>query len=290
LEILRKEVKVFDIHKIRNIFRKAFIPVTIMLVPHSKSKPINFRIPFIGILTSILLCCLGIVYILSISINTFEYYRMKDKLNYYSQQFSEARTTILSLKEAEAEFKRLFSLGSKNKVLEKMDTSDSGSIDMETLKKQINITNETVGEIRDYLHVQRSIYVSTPKGLPVRGHISSYYGERESPIDGSREFHSGLDISADPGNPVRATADGIVSFSGWSGGNGNLVVLEHGHGFSTFYAHNRMNMVKVGQKVKRGDVISYVGSTGSSTGPHVHYEIWKNGKHVNPADYIKGRV
>lgn len=280
----------FDIHKIKNIFKKAFIPVTIMLVPHSKSKPLNFRIPFIGIATSIVLCCLGIVYILFVSINTFEYYRMKDTLGYYSQQFSEMKSTILSLKEAEAEFKRLFSLGSKDKVLENMRASDSGSIDMENLKKQINITTETVGEIRDYLHIQRDIYVSTPKGLPVRGHISSYYGNRESPIAGNREFHSGIDISTEPGNSVRATADGIVSFSGWSGGNGNLVVLEHGHGFSTFYAHNRMNVVKVGQRVKRGDVISYAGSTGSSTGPHVHYEIWQNGRHVNPEEYIKRRV
>ena len=261
-----------------------------MLVPHSKSRPLNFRVPFIGILASIVLCCLGIVYTFSVSISTFEYYRMKDKLGYYSQQFSEMRSTILSLKEAEAEFKRLFSLGSKEKVLENMHASDSGSIDMENLKQQINITNATVGEIRDYLHVQRDIYVSTPKGFPVAGHISSYYGERESPIGGDREFHSGIDISTEPGNPVRATADGIVSFSGWSGGNGNLVVLEHGHGFSTFYAHNRMNVVKVGQKVKRGDLISYAGSTGSSTGPHVHYEIWRNGKHVNPIDYIKRRA
>ena len=215
---------------------------------------------------------------------------MKDKLGYYSEQFSEMRATILSLKEAEAEFKRLFSLGSKEKVLENMDTSDRGSIDMENLKKQINISISTVGEIRDYLHVQRDLYVSTPQGLPVRGHISSSYGGRVSPIDGGREFHSGVDISAEPGKPVHATADGIVSFSGWSGGNGKLVVLEHGHGFSTFYAHNRMILVKVGQKVKRGDVISYVGSTGSSTGPHVHYEIWKNGRHVNPREYIKRRA
>ncbi len=106
---------------------------------------------------------------------------------------------------------------------------------------------------------------------------------------GENEFHSGIDISTNPGNPVRATADGIVSFSGWSGGSGNLVGLEHGHGFSTFYAHNRINAVKVGQKVHRGDVISYVGSTGNSTGPHVHYEIWKDGRHVNPQKYVEGK-
>jgi murein DD-endopeptidase MepM/ murein hydrolase activator NlpD len=99
-----------------------------------------------------------------------------------------------------------------------------------------------------------------------------------------------MDISCPPGTPVRATADGIVSFSGWSGGSGNLVVIEHGHGFSTFYAHNRLNVVKVGKKVKRGDIISYVGSTGNSTGPHLHYEVWKDGRHTNPYSYVKEKA
>jgi len=280
---------VFDIHKLKRFVKKVFTPITIMLIPHSKSRPLNFKIPFIGIFTSVLLCCFGIVYILSIAVNTFEYYRMKDTLHYYSQQFIELKSTISALKKAETEFKRLFSLDSKEKVLENMNSSDSGSIDMENLKQDITKTTETIGEIKDYLHVKRDIYISTPKGFPVKGNISSHYGRRESPIGGMDEFHSGIDLSTNPGNPVKATADGIVSFSGWNGGNGNLVVLEHGHGFSTFYAHNKMNMVKVGQKVKRSDVISYVGSTGNSTGPHVHYEIWKDGKSVNPMDFVKGR-
>ncbi len=280
----------FDIHKIKRIFRKAFTPVTIMFVPHSKTRPINFRVPFIGIFTSLILCCLGIIYFFSIAVDTFEYYDMKEKVNYYSQEFTELNATISALKKAENEFRRLFSLGSKEKVLENVDTSDSGSIDLENLKQEIMITIESVGEIREYLKIERDVYVATPKGFPVRGDISSPYGRREHPRSGMENFHSGIDISATPGNPVKATADGIVSFSGWSGGSGNLVVLEHGHGFSTFYAHNRKLNVKVGQKVKRGDVISYAGSTGNSTGPHVHYEIWKDGKPVNPKNYLKGRA
>lgn len=278
-----------NIHTIKRLFKKAFTPITIMLVPHSKTRPLNLKVPFIGMFTSIILWCFGTVYIFSIAVDTFEYYKMKEKLNYYSQQFLELNATISALKKAENEFKRLFSLGSKEKVLENIDTSDSGSIDIENLKQQIKITVETVGEIKDYLHVQRDIYIATPKGFPVRGNISSNYGRREHPGSGENEFHSGIDISTNPGNPVRATADGIVSFSGWSGGSGNLVVVEHGHGFSTFYAHNRINAVKVGQKVHRGDVISYVGSTGNSTGPHVHYEIWKDGRHVNPQKYVEGK-
>ena len=278
-----------NIHTIKRLFKKAFTPITIMLVPHSKTRPLNLKVPFIGIFTSIILWCFGTVYIFSIAVDTFEYYKMKEKLNYYSQQFLELNATISALKKAENEFRRLFSLGSKEKVLENIDTSDNGSIDMENIKQQIKETIETVGEIKDYLHIQRDIYIATPKGFPVRGNISSNYGRREHPGSGENEFHSGIDISTNPGNPVRATADGIVSFSGWSGGSGNLVGLEHGHGFSTFYAHNRINAVKVGQKVHRGDVISYVGSTGNSTGPHVHYEIWKDGRHVNPQKYIEGK-
>jgi murein DD-endopeptidase MepM/ murein hydrolase activator NlpD len=280
---------VLNIHTIKRLFKKAFTPITIMLVPHSKTRPLNLKVPFIGIFTSIILWCFGTVYIFSIAVDTFEYYKMKEKLNYYSQQFLELNATISALKKAENEFRRLFSLGSKEKVLENIDTSDNGSIDMENIKQQIKETIETVGEIKDYLHIQRDIYIATPKGFPVRGNISSNYGRREHPGSGENEFHSGIDISTNPGNPVRATADGIVSFSGWSGGSGNLVGLEHGHGFSTFYAHNRINAVKVGQKVHRGDVISYVGSTGNSTGPHVHYEIWKDGRHVNPQKYIEGK-
>ena len=278
-----------DIHKIRSLFKKAFTPVTIMLIPHSNKRPLNFKVPSIGIFISIVLWCIGTIYIFSVAVNTFEYQAMKKKLNYYSSQFLELKVTMSALKNAEEEFKRLFSLGSKEKVLENIDTSHSGSIDMENLKQEIKKTMMTVIGIKNYLNLQKDLYLATPKGLPIEGTITSQYGIREHPRTGDKEFHTGLDITTNPGNPVRATADGIVSFSGWNGGSGNLVVLEHGFGFSTCYAHNKMNTVKVGQKIRRGDVIGYVGSTGNATGPHVHYEIWKDGNHINPNDYIEGR-
>jgi len=112
----------FDIHKLKEHIKRAFTPITIMLIPHSKTEPINFKVPFIGIFTSIVLCFFGIVYVISIAVSTVEYYKMKNKLNYYSQQFSEVNTTISSLKKAETEFKRLFSLGSRDKVLENVKT------------------------------------------------------------------------------------------------------------------------------------------------------------------------
>ena len=280
----------FDIHKLKRYVKRAFTPITIMFIPHSKTEPINFKVPFIGILTSIVLCFFGVVYIISVAVSTVEYYKMQNKLNYYSQQFSEVNTSISSLKKAETEFKRLFSLGSKEKVLENLKVPDSGSLDIENLKKQITNSIESVGEIKEYLHIHRDIYLSTPKGFPVHGNISSPFGMREHPTSGAENFHTGIDLAISLRNPVRATADGIVSFSGRNGGSGNLVVLEHGHGYTTLYAHNSSLAVKIGQKVKRGDIISYSGSTGNSTGPHVHYEIWKDGKPVNPINYLKGRA
>lgn len=278
-----------DIHKIKNLYKKAFTPVTIMLIPHSNKRPLNLKIPSIGIFISIILWCIGTLYVFSAAVDSFEYQAMKNKLNYYSEQFSELKATMSALKNAEKEFKRLFSLGSKEKVLENIDTSYSGSIDMENLRHEIEKTFEEVTEIKNYLNLQKDLYLATPKGIPVEGIITSQYGKRKNPWSGDDEFHTGLDISTSPGDPVRATADGIVSFSGWDGGSGNLVVLEHGFDFSTFYAHNKMNIVKVGQKVKRGDVIGYVGSTGNATGPHVHYEIWKDGNPINPNNYKEGR-
>jgi murein DD-endopeptidase MepM/ murein hydrolase activator NlpD len=275
--------------KIKGLLKKAFTPVTIMLIPHSDAKSLRLKIPSIGVFASVILWIIGTGYVFSLAMNALEYQKMRQKLDYYNEQFAEVKSTIASLKESEDEFKKLFSLNSKEQVLKNLDTTDTGSVDLEGLKKQIRVTMETVGSIKDYLSEQRDVYVATPRGWPVNGHITSPFGERAQPMTGKDEFHSGVDIAAEPGSPVRATADGVVSFAGWRGPNGNLVVIEHGLGFSTFYAHNRLVAVKVGQKVRRGDVISYLGSTGNSTGPHVHYEVWHDGKAVNPAKYLTRR-
>lgn len=276
--------------RIKLLIKKGFTPITIMFVPHSDIKALRIKVPSIGILASVILWFIGTVYVFSVAVDAFEYKRMKERVNYYSGQFLEMKTTMISLKNAETEFRRLFSFKTKERVLEGIGNSDNGSIDMESLKDQIKLSMETVGEIKDYLSQQKDIYLSTPRGWPVFGRISSSYGYREHPKTQIRDFHGGMDIAAEPGLPVKATADGIVTFAGWSGGSGNLVAIEHGFGFSTLYAHNKQVVVKVGQKIKRGDIISYVGSTGNSTGPHLHYEVWKEGKPLNPIDFIEGRT
>ena len=123
---------------------------------------------------------------------------------------------------------------------------------------------------------------TTPSIWPAAGYVSSPYGLR---FNGT-EFHQGIDIAADMGAPIVATADGVVTAAGWNGGYGNMVDVDHGGGIVTRYGHASAVAVTVGQQVRRGEVIAYVGSTGRSTGPHVHYEVRVDGQPVNPAGYL----
>src|SRR5512135_636091 len=131
-------------HKIKKMLKKAFTPVTIMVVPHSDSKSWSIKLPSLGVIASIVLWAVTCIYLFSIAVNAVEYKEMSQRLKYYSSQFVEVKATIASLKKADTEFKRLFSFGSREKVLENLDTSDSGSIDVENIKKQIKITMESV--------------------------------------------------------------------------------------------------------------------------------------------------
>lgn len=123
---------------------------------------------------------------------------------------------------------------------------------------------------------------TVPSIWPAAGYVSSPYGLR---FDGT-EFHQGIDIAAEMGTPIVATADGVVTAAGWNGGYGNMVDVDHGGGIVTRYGHASALAVTVGQQVRRGEVIAYVGSTGHSTGPHVHYEVRVDGQPVNPAGYL----
>src|SRR5690606_23524063 len=119
------------------------------------------------------------------------------------------------------------------------------------------------------------------------GYASSSFGYRTDPFTGKREFHKGLDFHSGRGAPVLAVADGVVSFVGKRSGYGNVVEVDHGGGYMTRYAHNQENTVKPGQRVHAGAQIAKLGSTGRSTGPHVHFEVWVNGRVVNPYQYLK---
>jgi murein DD-endopeptidase MepM/ murein hydrolase activator NlpD len=120
-------------------------------------------------------------------------------------------------------------------------------------------------------------------GLPVHGRLTSGFGERFHPILGYRRFHAGLDLAASAGTPIVAAADGRVVGAGWRGGYGQQVEIAHTGGIDTLYGHMSRIAAHAGELVRKGQVIGYVGSTGLSTGPHLHFEVTKNGRPVNPA-------
>lgn len=273
--------------KFRMLMKKWTTPITIMLIPHSRSNSFRFKMPFLILASLVGFAGVGVIFTATMSYRLVDYYQTKRRLDYISGQFQEMRATMTALKESESQFKKLFSFNSKKQLFAELGGDNDGSINVEELKKQINSSMESVNEIRVYLSKQKDAYLVTPRGWPVDGRLSSGFGMREHPKYHTEKFHTGVDLSVPSGTPVHTTADGIVSFSGWSPGNGNIVVVEHGSGFSTVYAHNSKNLVKAGQTVRRGDTIANAGATGVATGSHVHYEVWKNGQYVDPSSYAK---
>jgi murein DD-endopeptidase MepM/ murein hydrolase activator NlpD len=157
---------------------------------------------------------------------------------------------------------------------------------LDRLKTEVSIQERSFQELVEYLEDQKSLLASTPSIWPVKGWLTSTFGYRSSPFTGRRELHKGLDIATRSGTPVIAPADGLVVFAGREGGFGNMIIIDHGYGITTRYGHCSSLEAKLGQKIKRGDVIARVGNTGRSTGPHVHYEVAVNGASVNPSRYI----
>jgi murein DD-endopeptidase MepM/ murein hydrolase activator NlpD len=162
------------------------------------------------------------------------------------------------------------------------------------IRKMLDRLDAEIADRKQKLSVLESLLMSRsitervmPSGRPVEeGWLSSTYGKRNDPFTGKPDFHPGLDFAGKKGSEVLAVADGVVIWSGPRGGYGNLVEIDHGHGYVTRYGHNQKNLVKVGDTVKKGQEIALMGSTGHSTGPHVHFEVLRNGKTVNPARFI----
>src|SRR5258706_4090408 len=150
------------------------------------------------------------------------------------------------------------------------------------LSDLLGVIGSRLDSVRDSVERRHALAAATPSVWPVAGWLTSSYGNRKDPFTHEGDFHPGLDISADYGQPVLATGDATVASAGANGAYGNMVTLDHGFGIVTKYGHLSRIAVMGDQHVKRGDVIGYVGSTRRSTGSHLHYEIWMNGRLTNP--------
>jgi murein DD-endopeptidase MepM/ murein hydrolase activator NlpD len=158
--------------------------------------------------------------------------------------------------------------------------------DLDALQVQFDESGRQLSVLESMLFNRELELSSTPSRAPSKGYITSGFGTRSDPFNGGRAHHLGIDFDATTGDPVSVAAGGVVTFSGVKSGYGNVVEVDHGNGYSTLYGHNSRLLVRVGDVVRAGQTIAKAGSTGRSTGPHVHFEVHVDGRPVNPKPFL----
>ncbi|MDA3899483.1 MAG: M23 family metallopeptidase [Spirochaetes bacterium] len=287
--------------------------MTIMFIPHDEKKIFNFQISkftvlFFLVLFATVVTTSSFAYMKNNQIKSEEeqlienYREIHNQLKNYESMTNEVSKLMGEIR---PEIEDLYEMaaGSEDisEIWQMVQNSETGSDeDLATLKKvlpgevfelkrlqgDILCATNTVKTVRNFVDVRSQVINDTPSIIPNRGHITSLFGWRRSPFGTGRDFHTGIDIAAPEGTPIRATAPGKVIMVGWGGGYGKMVRIQHKYGFKTFYAHQSTTITKVDDYVKKGQVIGYVGHTGASTGNHLHYEVRLGNVPINPYPYM----
>ncbi len=280
---------------------------TIIFVPHARAKFRKMRVShrllysIVGLVTfSILISTFFSVQYLNSLTQTHQLSSLKQEnrdLQIANEQFSKSVESLRAqLKTVEEKTRKLSIIAGINPQddgatggvggLRNDGVSSAFGDQIDTMSFRSRRLTSQLTMLEDKLSQRSQALASTPSISPVRGILTDGFGGRSDPFTGEKGIHTAVDISSAYGQPILSPADGIVVKSEWANGYGNVVFLSHGFGYSTRYGHLSSFNVKPGQKVSRGDVIGYVGSTGRSTGPHLHYEVRLNGNPVNPMAYI----
>lgn len=291
--------------------------LTVMLIPHNSVRPvkINFSLTFLLLLIASWTCLtLWAGYLSSQHIDYWkiqaDHRLMQLKVAFFADQVKKSQEMLEQVKENDTQVRALLGMKSKQAIVEnngKGGPSKDDSFDLKRILEgriyemsEADIKRQTAAlqeetrkrlashrEIFTEVENDRAVYRATPNMWPCIGRVTSTFGFRIHPIFGENEFHSGLDIANAMNTPVYATADGTVRLCDWQSGYGRLIILDHGYGLRTCYGHLLKILVKSGEKVKRGSLIGLMGSTGTSTGYHLHYEVQFNGNTVNPVRYLR---
>jgi len=294
---------------------------TLMIIPSRKSgvKKISVsKIVIRNILIASLVAILAALYVVydyaSIKRDRAELVRLRTQTKEQSQQFRDLaikidgfadrmeqlrqfdkKIRILSADQTSRDKKLPLGIGGSDKETRIKDLLDQDQQKLITgmrkgivkLNEDANDREKSFTELLNFLHEQKSILAATPSIWPVRGWVTSEFGVRESPFRSGVEFHKGLDISTRFGKEVVSPADGLVIVSAYDSQDGNFIKIDHGRSLATGFAHLSRRAVKQGMRVKKGDIIGYVGDTGRSTGSHLHYAVFVNNVPVNPRKYLK---
>ena len=284
---------------------------TVIVVPHAKARFRKIQVPLKlarwamgGAATAAVILSGGLVHYTKIAAEVYELRRLR------------AENEVLTLKTREyeenagklqAKVEHLHSIVSKLGIMAGLDHSlpdakvggEGGVTGFETVAPShaarpslaamdvsVSALTDKSSKLEAFYRDQTLLLSSTPSIWPVRGYLSATFGNRLDPFTGRPDFHPGIDISTPIGTKVVAPADGIVLSTGVQGGYGNAIIIDHGYGVVSRYGHLEGFNVQPGQKVRRGDVIAFVGNTGRSTGPHLHYEVWVRDQAQNPIHFI----
>ena len=277
---------------------------------HKKTFKIGLYLLAFGLLSTIFFFCDYIqVRKKTFELNhlRFETQEQRSKIHFFSSKIEDLEGQLSKLKDFDKKIRIIANLEkghettsfmgmggpSPSDVREKLksEKDEKGLVqqmrtDIERLKSEAASREESLSELERLLQTKRDVLVSTPSIWPVQGWVTSGFGFRANPFTGLTQMHEGMDISNRIGTLIVATADGIISDIGSDWAHGRILVISHGFGMMTRYSHLNKVLVRVGQKVKRGDKIAEIGMSGKTTGPHLHYEVRLNGIPANPMRYI----
>ena len=303
--------------KLKELLRELRRKVTIVFIHHGRIKPIKFNFSLFFIFVAFLGWTGMTLWAGFISGKHIDYLAvkadnkiMKVRMLFFADQIKKSTEMLAQVKQNDDHIRSLLAMDSKRIIIEngfgsggptpiessalsmllsgKFDTINYQEISKQTfeLLEEYKASMKSYSEVINHISKQREMFRYTPSIWPCKGMISSPYGARFHPIFNTKFFHPAIDIANKKNTPIVATADGVVVFSGWMRGYGNVIAIEHGHKYRTVYAHLAKSLVKKGEFVTKGQEIAKMGSTGRSTGPHVHYELHLNKRPINPMRYL----
>ena len=295
--------------RVEYIEKRGHEKMTIMFIPHDEKKLINFQI------SKFIIVFFAVLFV--IVIVTSAYAIIKDNAARREEQrlmsnYADVRSHLLRFEkltqsvedlvdELKPEIEELYKLAAGSDDVDKIwnvksiddpefkkirNIMPSEIFTLREIQQNMIVSTNAVKTIKNFVDVRNKVIQDTPSTYPNFGHVTSLFGWRRSPFGHGKDFHTGIDIAAAPGTAVVATAPGKVSVAGWSGGYGYAVHVKHKYGFETIYAHCQTVAVSVGDDVRKGQTVGYVGQTGNATGPHCHYEIRLGGVAINPYPYM----
>ncbi len=307
---------------VRRIINKLNNRITIMLIPHGKRNPLKINISLLFICIFMTLWIALTLWSGYLASRHFDYIKtkvdnkvMQMRLLLFANQLEKAKNLFEKVQENDENIRLFLAMGTKKSIVEEglgqnfgkggpnllqanaFATILSGSLnkinyseilyETGTLSEQYKFMCRSYKEIISHIRKQKLLFMATPSGWPCKGRISSVYGFRMHPLlHNSKEFHSGLDIANILNTSIYSTAAGEVAFSGYQSGYGNVIVINHGQEYRTVYAHLSKRLVNMGAFIPKGSLIAKMGSTGTSTGSHLHYEVLFKKSPINPRPYL----